>query len=45
VSVGTFAATDGKIAVMLHDRGEDWKGTPRAYAHHAASAVRANCTG
>ncbi|WP_329501023.1 hypothetical protein [Kitasatospora herbaricolor] len=45
VAVGTYPATNGKIAVMLHTRGEDWKDGTKTYAHHAASAVRANCTG
>ncbi|MFE3106958.1 hypothetical protein ACFXKJ_05600 [Kitasatospora indigofera] len=45
VGVGTYPATNGKIAVMLHTRGEDWKDGTKTYAHHAASAVRANCTG
>ncbi|MET9615531.1 hypothetical protein [Kitasatospora indigofera] len=45
VAVGTYPATNGKIAVMLHTRGEDWKDGTKTYAHHAASAVRADCTG
>ncbi|MDQ0313182.1 translation initiation factor IF-2 [Kitasatospora herbaricolor] len=45
VAVGTYPATNGKIAVMLHTRGEDWKDGTKTFAHHAASAVRANCTG
>ncbi|MBP0452360.1 hypothetical protein J5Y04_22850, partial [Kitasatospora sp. RG8] len=43
VPVGTFPLSDGRIAVMLHTRGEDWGA--KAYAHHAASAIKANCTG
>ncbi|WP_431676432.1 hypothetical protein [Kitasatospora sp. KL5] len=45
VSVGSYPLSDGKIAVMLHNRGQDWKGGTKTYAHHAASAVKADCTG
>lgn len=45
VSAGTFPLSGGRIAVVLHSRGNDWKGGTQTYAHHAASAVRANCTG
>ncbi|MEU8926139.1 hypothetical protein AB0D10_35290 [Kitasatospora sp. NPDC048545] len=45
VPAGTFPLSGGKIAVVLHSRGEDWKGGTVTYAHHAASAVKANCTG
>lgn len=43
-SAGTFPLTGGRIAVMLHDRGIDWGGDADK-AHHAAGAVRADCTG
>ncbi|MFJ5229313.1 hypothetical protein ACIQBJ_05365 [Kitasatospora sp. NPDC088391] len=43
VNAGTFPATNGKIAVMLHDRGIDF-GSGAEQAHHAASAVRADCS-
>ncbi|MDH6108926.1 cell division septation protein DedD [Kitasatospora sp. MAP12-15] len=45
VSAGTFPVSNGKIAVTMHDRGQDWTDTAKTYAHDAASAVRANCTG
>ncbi|WP_033821403.1 hypothetical protein [Kitasatospora sp. MBT63] len=43
VNAGTFPVTNGKIAVMLHDRGVDF-GSGAEQAHHAASAVRADCS-
>ncbi|MEV8095078.1 hypothetical protein [Kitasatospora sp. NPDC085879] len=43
VNAGTFPVTNGKIAVMLHDRGIDF-GSGAEQAHHAASAVRADCS-
>ncbi|MFG2819867.1 hypothetical protein ACGFX4_10615 [Kitasatospora sp. NPDC048365] len=43
VNAGTFPVTNGKIAVMLHDRGVDF-GSGVDQAHHAASAVRADCS-
>ncbi|WP_371521990.1 hypothetical protein [Kitasatospora sp. NBC_01300] len=46
VTVGPFQLNGGKLAVTLHDRGQDWQGSDKnTYAHHAASAIRANCTG
>ncbi|MFC9328454.1 hypothetical protein [Kitasatospora sp. NPDC057015] len=45
VSAGTFPLSGGRIAVMLHSRGVDWGGAGVDKAHHAASAVRADCTG
>ncbi|MGW6913466.1 hypothetical protein ACWGB8_06545 [Kitasatospora sp. NPDC054939] len=45
VSVGTYPLAEGKIAVMMHTRGQDWQGSTKTYAHHAASAVKADCTG
>ncbi|MGW5848686.1 hypothetical protein ACWFQ8_12165 [Streptomyces sp. NPDC055254] len=44
VSGGSFRITGGKLAVKLHDRGQDWSGSTKTYAHHAGSAVRLNCT-
>jgi len=44
VDAGTFAVAHGGIAVMLHTRGEDWVGSTVTDAHHAADAVRADCT-
>ncbi|MFJ1751853.1 hypothetical protein [Kitasatospora sp. NPDC088134] len=43
VNAGTFPVSNGKIAVMLHDRGIDY-GAGADHAHHAAAAVRADCT-
>ncbi|WP_185921569.1 hypothetical protein [Streptomyces sp. WAC06614] len=45
VDGGTFPLSRGRIAVLLHTRGQDWSGSTKTYAHHAASAVRAHCTG
>ncbi|MFJ8475688.1 hypothetical protein [Kitasatospora sp. NPDC094011] len=46
VPAGTFPLSGGRIAVTMHSRGQDWVGdTVKTYAHHAASAVRADCTG
>ncbi|MER7859246.1 hypothetical protein ABTX61_09095 [Amycolatopsis japonica] len=43
VSVGTFRANDGKLAVQLLNRGRDWAGSTKTYAHHAAAMIKANC--
>ncbi|WP_030247092.1 hypothetical protein [Streptomyces sp. NRRL S-350] len=45
VSAGSFPLSGGRIAVVMHSRGLDWNGGTKTYAHHAASAVKANCTG
>ncbi|MBD0693998.1 hypothetical protein [Streptomyces sp. CBMA123] len=46
VSAGTFPLSGGRIAVVMHSRGQDWVGdSVKTYAHHAASAVKADCTG
>ncbi|MFD9484077.1 hypothetical protein ACFWBX_08730 [Streptomyces sp. NPDC059991] len=42
---GTFPVGTRKISVMMHDRGTNKKGSTKTYAHHAAAAVRVNCTG
>ncbi|MFD3998756.1 hypothetical protein [Streptomyces sp. NPDC058548] len=44
VPVGTYPVTNGRIAVMMHDRGQDWVGARKTYDHHAASGIRADCT-
>ncbi|MEV4561369.1 hypothetical protein AB0K51_30895 [Kitasatospora sp. NPDC049285] len=44
VDSGSFPVTNGQLAVVLHDRGLDWSGTTKTYAHLAASALRVNCT-
>jgi translation initiation factor IF-2 len=41
---GWYPITEKKLSVELHDRGLDWQGSTRTYAHHAASAVRVSCT-
>ncbi|SMC96488.1 hypothetical protein [Lentzea albidocapillata] len=43
VSAGSFKVTGSKLAVQLLTRGEDWKGSTRNYAHHAAAMVKATC--
>ncbi|MEV7601203.1 hypothetical protein AB0O91_27945 [Kitasatospora sp. NPDC089797] len=46
VSAGTFPLSGGRIAVTMHSRGQDWVGdSVKTFAHHAASAVKADCTG
>ncbi|WP_035792339.1 hypothetical protein [Kitasatospora mediocidica] len=45
VNAGTYPVSNGRIGVMLHDRGQDWTNTTKTYAHLAAAAVKANCTG
>jgi len=44
VTVGSFRVSDSKLAVQLLNRGQDWEGTTKTYAHHAAAMVRARCT-
>ncbi|MFK0169467.1 hypothetical protein ACIQU5_11745 [Streptomyces sp. NPDC090306] len=41
---GWYPITEKKLSVELHDRGLDWQGSTRTYAHHAASAVKVSCT-
>ncbi|MFD9355125.1 hypothetical protein [Streptomyces sp. NPDC060031] len=43
-SGGTYDVRNGQLAVKLHDRGQDWVGNTKTYAHNAASAVRVSCT-
>ncbi|MEU5692066.1 hypothetical protein [Actinosynnema sp. NPDC020468] len=43
VSVGTFRINGAKLAVQLLTRGQDWQGSTKTYAHHAAGAVKASC--
>ncbi|MBT2448624.1 hypothetical protein J7F03_16305 [Streptomyces sp. ISL-43] len=44
VDGGTYDVRNGQLAVKLHDRGQDWVGNTKTYAHDAASAVRVSCT-
>lgn len=43
VSAGKFKAS-GNLTIQLVTRGQDWNGSGPTYAHHAASAVKADCT-
>jgi hypothetical protein len=43
VGVGSYQVTDGKLAVQLLSRGVDWNNNGPTFAHHAASAVKADC--
>ncbi|MET9632552.1 hypothetical protein ABZX92_34365 [Lentzea sp. NPDC006480] len=43
VAAGKFKAS-GNLTVQLLTRGQDWNNSGPTYAHHAASAVRADCT-
>jgi hypothetical protein len=43
VSAGKFKA-GGNLTVQLLSRGQDWDGAGPTHAHHAASAVKADCT-
>ncbi|GLZ28585.1 hypothetical protein Lesp02_07750 [Lentzea sp. NBRC 105346] len=43
VGTGTFSVRSGKLAVQLLSRGQDWNSSGPTYAHHAASAVKAEC--
>ncbi|WP_434445700.1 hypothetical protein [Lentzea sp. E54] len=43
VSAGKFRAS-GNLTVQLLTRGQDWNGSGPTYAHHAASAIKADCT-
>ncbi|WP_112225916.1 hypothetical protein [Lentzea atacamensis] len=43
VSAGKFKSS-GNLTVQLLTRGQDWNNSGPTYAHHAASAVKADCT-
>jgi hypothetical protein len=43
VAAGKFRAS-GNLTVQLVTRGQDWNSSGPTYAHHAASAVKADCT-
>ncbi|RSM75421.1 hypothetical protein DL991_27410 [Amycolatopsis sp. WAC 01375] len=43
VSVGTFRINGAKLAVQLLNRGRDWSGSSKTYAHHAAAMIKAKC--
>jgi hypothetical protein len=43
VAAGRFRSS-GTLTVQLLTRGQDWNRGGPTYAHHAASAVKANCT-
>ncbi|WP_435972363.1 hypothetical protein [Streptomyces sp. Qhu_M48] len=44
ISAGGVSVTRGVLTVKLHDRGVDWSGSKRTYAHHAGDAARVQCT-
>ncbi|MFF9147239.1 hypothetical protein ACF1BN_20525 [Streptomyces sp. NPDC014861] len=44
VSAGDVRVTGGVLTVKLHDRGLDWSGSQKTYAHHAGDAARVQCT-
>ncbi|MFI8828931.1 hypothetical protein [Streptomyces sp. NPDC053431] len=44
VSAGSVRVTGGVLTVKLHDRGLDWSGSQKTYAHHAGDAARVQCT-
>lgn len=43
VDVGKFKA-NGNLTVQLLTRGQDWNNAGPTYAHHAAGAIKADCT-
>ncbi|SDM97076.1 hypothetical protein SAMN04488074_13067 [Lentzea albidocapillata subsp. violacea] len=43
VAAGRFKAS-GNLTVQLVTRGQDWNNSGPTYAHHAASALKADCT-
>ncbi|MEU4265522.1 hypothetical protein ACYCCF_02340 [Streptomyces argenteolus] len=43
VNAGSVRVTGGVLTVKLHDRGLDWSGSQRTYAHHAGDAARVVC--
>ncbi|GGO88609.1 hypothetical protein [Wenjunlia tyrosinilytica] len=43
VDVGTWPVEDGRIAVKLLDRGQDWYDDHATLAHHAAAQIRVTC--
>ncbi|MFG3345743.1 hypothetical protein ACGF1Z_11860 [Streptomyces sp. NPDC048018] len=44
VNAGSVRITGGVLTVKLHDRGLDWSGSQKTYAHHAGDAARVQCT-
>ncbi|MFF0486593.1 hypothetical protein [Streptomyces sp. NPDC004435] len=44
VSAGDVRVTGGVLTVKLHDRGLDWSGSQKTYAHHAGDVARVQCT-
>lgn len=43
VNAGKFKSS-GNLTVQLLTRGQDWNNSGPTYAHHAASAIKADCT-
>ncbi|MFE9612474.1 hypothetical protein [Streptomyces sp. NPDC006012] len=44
VAAPSVKISDGRLAVVLHDRGNDWNSHGATDAHHAADAVYVKCT-
>ncbi|MET7900575.1 adhesin [Streptomyces sp. NPDC005336] len=43
VDAGTYRVEDGRIAVRMLDRGQDWNDNGPTYAHHAAGQMKVTC--
>jgi hypothetical protein len=43
VNAGTYRLKDGRIAVRMLDRGQDWDDNGPTYAHHAAAQMKITC--
>jgi hypothetical protein len=43
VDAGTYQVKDGRIAVRMLDRGQDWDDSGPTYAHHAAAQMKVTC--
>ncbi|MET8680623.1 adhesin [Streptomyces sp. NPDC004647] len=43
VDAGTYPVDDGRIAVRMLDRGQDWNDHGPTYAHHAAGQMKVTC--
>ncbi|MGP3949242.1 adhesin [Streptomyces sp. 7N604] len=43
VNAGTYTVKDGRIAVKMLDRGQDWDAHGPTYAHHAAGQMKVTC--
>ncbi|MGP3983842.1 hypothetical protein [Streptomyces sp. KR80] len=43
VDAGTYQVEDGRVAVLMLDRGQDWNESGPTYAHHAAAQMKVTC--